>query len=253
MMLARAGHVVGSWRPQRSGGAPVACPCDPKVRGPNPAWALAPLLFYLQIWGRWKGGDQIAAGLGQLGPAACTYTPSRLPFSNCGRNNMQAWLCRNWHKPQFPVPSGSLPCLPLLLPGRATTWVVCGWEPGLAHRPACQLLSALRQAFRGGQSGHGQRCSPFHTGGTRPSNPRGWRRLQPRRHCFGAGCGWGRGCQLGTLQLEGLQATWDATPSTPRAEANLANISGLMDCKRNMAQFLPSSGPQLCSSFILKF
>lgn len=88
MMLARAGHVVGSWRPQRSSGDPVVCPCDPKVRGPNPAWALAPLLFCLQIWGRWKGGDQVAAGLGQLGPAACTDTPSHLPFSNCGQNDM---------------------------------------------------------------------------------------------------------------------------------------------------------------------
>lgn len=45
---------------------------------------------------------------------------------------------------------------PLLLPGRAITYVVCGWEPALAHRPACQLLSALSQAFRGGQSGPGQ-------------------------------------------------------------------------------------------------
>ena len=53
-------------------------PAEPLLEGEgvtNPGFALAPCLYYFQIWGQEQGGDQIAAGWAE----AChlhTYLPT---------------------------------------------------------------------------------------------------------------------------------------------------------------------------------
>lgn len=74
-MLARVGQVVESWRPQRSNRVPVACPCGPKVRVPNPG-SLAVLFTDLGVGGR----NPTAAGLGAgLRPAHTNLPVSPSP------------------------------------------------------------------------------------------------------------------------------------------------------------------------------
>lgn len=193
-MLVRVGQVVESWRPQRSSRVLVACPCGPKVRVPNPGWALAPWLFYLQIWG-WgeESNSRWARGACGLHTQTCPFPPPRLWTKQHGGPGVQALAPAT-----VPSPLWVSACLARsrLLPGRALTWAVCGWEPRLAHWPTCQLPSALGQA-----SGPG--VAPRHMGrqgvdkpaacsaraARSPSDPSGRSRPRPGRDHQGVGCG----------------------------------------------------------------
>lgn len=101
---------------------------------------------------------------------------------------------------------------PLLLPGRATTWVVCGWEPGLAHRPARQLLSALGQAFRGGHSGPGR---PLLHGLHTPVRPRGLEQAAHEGVALGLDVGGGRAASLAPCSWRLCRPTGMPAPPPP--------------------------------------
>lgn len=211
--------MVESWRPQRSNRVPVACPCGPKVRVPNPGWALAPWLFYLQIWGwgeesnsRWAGG----------GPAACTHKPARFPFPlpGCGRNSTEAQVCRHWHQLRFPVPSGSLPTLPGLtsfLAGPQHGLFVAGsqaWPTGLPASSHPLLGRPAGQARR--QAGRGQTRSLFCTQHAALQTPVAGAGHGREGITMELGVGrWRWGDQLGSRRSDGLQANWGAAHPLP--------------------------------------
>ena len=74
----------------------------------NPGWDPPPWVFYLQTWGRGFGGIKLQLGGGWgLRPAHRPAQPP--PQPSCRQNGIEARVCRNWHKPRVPGPSGLLP------------------------------------------------------------------------------------------------------------------------------------------------
>lgn len=113
--------------------------------------------------GEWAGITLLLGGLRPSDPQICPAPPRpKLPAK------IRLSGCRSSHHVLAPLG------LCQAHPFPPTSWqrhgrAVCGWEPRLAHGPACQLLPAPRQATNGGQSPHGQPCGPFCRGSRQPS------------------------------------------------------------------------------------
>lgn len=95
----------------------------------NPGFALSPRLFYLQIWEREVGGDQIAAGWAETQPTH--RLPPHFPLPSFQQKTRHSGLQEL--QPQVLAPLGLCQAHPF----PPTSWqrhgrAICGWEPRLA-------------------------------------------------------------------------------------------------------------------------